>query len=338
MPALTRSSDPAAPPPDAARPADDSGASVSAQRAVETGPPASPTMPAATAIPAVPSAPDLTSTIRPATASFGATAGHRPPPATVVPTSPHAGATNADPAAPRRGNPVSESRVAAMFDDIAPVYDRMNTLMTLGADRRWRGMAVDATALRPGDSVIDVACGTGKLSVALAERIGPFGRVLGVDLSPGMVALARDANADLVQLEFAVGNALQLPAEDASYDAATIAFGLRNLADFEAGFRELRRVVRPGGRVVCLELSMPRPKVWGRVYHALFTRSAPMLGSLFRRRRAYHYLPESLTGFPLPDQLASTMRRAGLVEVSYRRLALGAVAIHRGRVPLPPAT
>ena len=232
----------------------------------------------------------------------------------------------------RRGNTVPESKVAAMFDDIAPVYDRMNTLMTLGSDRRWRRLAVEATRLRPGDSVIDVACGTGRLSAALAERVGPFGRVVGVDLSPAMIDLARRTNPDVVQLEFQVGNALRLPADDATFDAATIAFGLRNLADFEAGFRELARVVKPGGRVVCLELSMPRPRAWGRLYHALFRRSAPLLGSLFRRRRAYQYLPESLTGFPQPDQLAATMRRTGLVDVSYRRLALGAVAIHRGRV------
>jgi demethylmenaquinone methyltransferase/2-methoxy-6-polyprenyl-1,4-benzoquinol methylase len=230
---------------------------------------------------------------------------------------------------------VPEETVAAMFDDIAPVYDRMNTLMTLGSDRRWRRIAVELTALKPGESVIDVACGTGKLSVALAERVGPFGRVLGVDLSSGMIELAREANHDLVQLEFAVGNALSLPARDGEFDAATIAFGLRNLADFEAGFRELRRVVRPGGRVVCLELSMPRPRAWGRLYHALFRRSAPLLGAMFRRRHAYAYLPESLQGFPQPDQLSTTMRRAGLVDVGFRRLALGAVAVHRGRVPQP---
>jgi demethylmenaquinone methyltransferase/2-methoxy-6-polyprenyl-1,4-benzoquinol methylase len=237
------------------------------------------------------------------------------------------------PRAARAGNTVSEARVAAMFDDIAPVYDRMNTLMTLGSDRRWRRLAVEATGLGPGDSVIDVACGTGKLSVALAECVGPFGRVKGVDLSPAMIEQARQAHPDLVQLEFSVGNALQLPADDGAFDAATIAFGLRNLADFEMGFRELRRVVRPGGRVVCLELSMPRPRLWGRFYHALFRRSAPLLGSFFGRRRAYQYLPESLTGFPQPDQLAATMRRAGLVDVTFRRLALGAVALHKGRVP-----
>ncbi len=234
---------------------------------------------------------------------------------------------------PRTGNPVAAERVAEMFDDIAPVYDRMNTLMTLGSDRRWRQRAVDATGLRPGESVIDVASGTGKLSVALAERVGPFGRVVGIDLSPAMVAYARRAYPDLVQLHFQVGDALELPASDGEFDAATIAFGLRNLADFEAGFRELRRVVRPGGRIVCLELSMPRPRIWGNVYHGLFRRSAPLLGSIVRRRSAYSYLPDTLNGFPPPDQLAATMRRVGLTEVGFRRLALGAVAIHRGRVP-----
>ena len=236
----------------------------------------------------------------------------------------------------RTGNPVSEQHVVAIFDDIAPVYDRMNTLMTLGQDRRWRRLAVDATGLKPGASVIDVACGTGKLSAALAERVGPFGQVLGVDFSAAMVAFARQASPDLVQLRFEVGNALRLPAEDGEFDAATIAFGMRNLADFEAGFREMLRVVRPGGRIVCLELSTPRPPAWGRAYHALFTRFAPLLGAVFRHRRAYAYLPNSLVDFPRADQLAATMRRAGLVDVGFRRLALGAVAVHRGRVPGSP--
>ncbi len=233
----------------------------------------------------------------------------------------------------RSGNPVPKADVAAMFDQIAPVYDRMNTLMTLGRDGRWRRIAVDATRLSPGDAVIDVACGTGKLAGALAERVGPFGRVLAVDLAPGMIAEARQQNPDLVQLEFTVADALALPVTDGAFDAATIAFGLRNLPDFEAAFRELARVVRPGGWVVCLELSVPRPRVWGRVYHGVFQRSAPLLGSLFGRRQAYSYLPRSLEGFPNPDELVRTMIRAGLVEVSYRRLAFGAVALHRGRVP-----
>jgi len=119
-----------------------------------------------------------------------------------------------------------------MFDEIAPVYDRLNTIMTLRLDGRWRAAAVAATGVGPGDSVVDVAAGTGKLAAALADRVGPFGRVAAVDLSPGMVALGRAATSDLVQLEFLLGNALDLPFDDGNFDAATIAFGLRNLADF----------------------------------------------------------------------------------------------------------
>jgi demethylmenaquinone methyltransferase / 2-methoxy-6-polyprenyl-1,4-benzoquinol methylase len=228
---------------------------------------------------------------------------------------------------------VPDTTVAAMFDEIAPVYDRMNTLMTLGLDGGWRRAAVAATDLESGAAAIDVACGTGKLAAALAERVGPFGRVLAIDLAPAMIAEAIAHHRDLVQLEFRVGDALALPVADGSFDAATIGFGLRNLADFEAGFRELARVVRPGGRVVCLELSMPRPRVWGDLYHGVFRRSAPLLGSLFGRRDAYRYLPSSLDGFPDADALARSMVRAGLGDVSFRRLALGAVALHRGRVP-----
>jgi demethylmenaquinone methyltransferase/2-methoxy-6-polyprenyl-1,4-benzoquinol methylase len=233
----------------------------------------------------------------------------------------------------RPGNATPEHDVTAIFDEIAPVYDRLNTIMTLGLDGRWRRVAVDATGVGPGDAVIDVAAGTGKLASALAERVGPFGRVAAVDLSPGMVARGRAVTGDLVQLEFVLGNALALPFEDGRFDAATIAFGLRNLSDFGAGFREMRRVVRPGGRVVCLELTMPRPRLWARVHHATFSRLAPLVGSLTGRRETYDYLPASLVGFPDADQLATLMVGSGLVDVTIRSLGLGAVALHVGRVP-----
>ena len=233
----------------------------------------------------------------------------------------------------RQGNSVPEAEVAAMFDAIAPVYDRLNTVMTAGGDGRWRRAAADAAGLQPGGAAIDVASGTGKLSATLAERVGPFGRVVGIDLAPAMVATAGAAYGDLVQLSFQVGNALHLPFPDAEFDAATIAFGLRNLASFEDGFRELARVVRPGGRVVCLELSVPRPKRIGMLYEAVFNGMAPTIGSFFRRRAAYAYLPHTLEGFPDPIELAATMRRAGLANVTVRRLALGAVALHVGIVP-----
>jgi demethylmenaquinone methyltransferase / 2-methoxy-6-polyprenyl-1,4-benzoquinol methylase len=232
----------------------------------------------------------------------------------------------------RAGNQVPEQDVTAMFDDIAPVYDRLNTLMTLGADARWRRQAVEATGLVSGAAVIDVACGTGKLAAALAERVGPFGRVLAIDLSPGMIAHGAQTNFDLVQLEFRIGNALALPAEDGEFDAATIAFGLRNLADYAAGFRELQRVVKDGGRIVCLELTTPRPRWWGRTFRFTFSHLAPLLGRLFARETAYRYLPASLEGFPEPERLAATMREVGIEHVAYRRMGLGSVAIHVGVV------
>ena len=242
-------------------------------------------------------------------------------------------AGNVEAAGSRAGNNVPEPDVAALFDSIAPVYDRMNTIMTAGLDGRWRRAAVRAARLAPGESVLDVACGTGKLTAALALVVGPLGKAVGVDLAPVMLEEARRSWGDMVQVEFRLGNALALPVEDSSFEAATIAFGLRNLASFEDGFREMARVVRPGGRVVCLELSVPRPKLIGKVYEAVFNGMAPTIGSFFRRRDEYAYLPHTLEGFPDPVELAATMRRAGLVNVSGRRLALGAVALHVGTVP-----
>jgi demethylmenaquinone methyltransferase / 2-methoxy-6-polyprenyl-1,4-benzoquinol methylase len=235
--------------------------------------------------------------------------------------------------AARGGNQHPERDVTAMFDEIAPAYDRLNTIMTLRLDGRWRAAAVAASGIGPGDAAIDVAAGTGKLAAALADRVGPFGWVAAVDLSPGMVALGRAATSDLVQLEFMLGNALALPFEAGRFDAATIAFGLRNLSDFGAGFREMGRVVRPGGRVVCLELTTPRPRLWGRIHRAAFRRLAPLAGSMAGLRDTYDYLPASLDGFPDAEQLAGVMVAAGLVDVTVRRLGLGAVALHTGRVP-----
>jgi demethylmenaquinone methyltransferase / 2-methoxy-6-polyprenyl-1,4-benzoquinol methylase len=232
----------------------------------------------------------------------------------------------------RTGNAVPEPSVTTMFDSIAPVYDRMNTLMTAGMDGRWRRAAVRAARLSSGGSALDVACGTGKLTAALAGAVGPEGRVVGVDLSAAMLDEARRAFGEMPGVEFVLGNALALPVTDGSFDAATIAFGLRNLASFEDGFREMVRAVRSGGRVVCLELSVPRPRFMGRVYIGLFRVTAPILGALFRHRAAYAYLPSSLDGFPAAEEIAATMRQVGLKDVTFKRLALGTVALHSGTV------
>ena len=232
----------------------------------------------------------------------------------------------------RAGNTVPEDRVTGMFDAIAPVYDRVNTLMTGGLDGRWRRAAVKAARLSRGGRALDVACGTGKLTAALARAVGPDGHVVGVDLSPVMLVEARRAFGDLPEVEFLLGNALALPVKDGTFDAATIAFGLRNLASFEDGFREMARAVRSGGQVVCLELSVPRRRFLGRLYAGVFRVSAPTMGAIFRRRKAYSYLPHSLEDFPSAEDIAATMERAGLRDVRLKRLAFGAVALHVGTV------
>ena len=237
--------------------------------------------------------------------------------------------------AARAGNSVPEDRVTGMFDSIAPVYDRINTLMTGGLDERWRRAAVKAARLARGGRALDVACGTGKLTAALRRAVGPDGSVVGVDLSPLMLSEARRAIGDLAGVEFVLGNALALPVEDGSFDAATIAFGLRNLASFEDGFREMARAVRSGGRVVCLELSVPPSRLMGRFYEGAFRVTAPTMGAIFRRRAEYSYLPHSLDDFPTADEIVATMRRAGLRDVSFKRLAFGAVALHVGIVAGP---
>jgi demethylmenaquinone methyltransferase / 2-methoxy-6-polyprenyl-1,4-benzoquinol methylase len=223
--------------------------------------------------------------------------------------------------------------VASIFDEIAPVYDRLGSILSLGMERRWRDAVVQSAGIRAGDAAIDVAAGTGRLAAVLADRVGPFGHVVAVDLSPRMVERGQAHTRDLVQLEFVVGDALALPVPDARFDAATISFGLGTLPDLAAGLRELRRVVRPGGRVVCLEPTMPWPRWWGRVYHRSARRLAPLAVSVAGRREAYRRLALLVKNVPDVETLADLMRAAGLVEVAHRRLGVGAVALHVGRVP-----
>jgi demethylmenaquinone methyltransferase / 2-methoxy-6-polyprenyl-1,4-benzoquinol methylase len=222
-------------------------------------------------------------------------------------------------------------RVREMFDRISPTYDRMNTLMSAGRDGGWRRLAVRASGIGAGGRALDVCCGTGDLAIELRRAAGPSGRVVGLDFSPGMLAFAaRKCPA----VEWVQGDALDLPFVDGAFDAATVGFGVRNLADLDRGFAELARVVRPGGRVVCLEMSTPPAAV--RPFSRLWTdRGVPVLGRLVAHDRdAYRYLPASVHRFPPAAEVADVMRRAGLTEVGYRRLMLGVVALHMGTVPL----
>ncbi len=220
-----------------------------------------------------------------------------------------------------------------MFDRIAPVYDGMNALISGFQEPRWRRRAVAAARLAAGMAAIDVATGTGKLAGSLADRVGPFGRVVGVDISGAMLERARDAGADAPWLEFIVGDAMALPVDDSTFDAATIAFGMRNLPDYRLGFAELARVVRPGGRVVCLEIARPR-SLAGRLGSVWFERAVPLIGRVVGQAEAYRYLVASVRSYPPPEQIAALMRQSGLAGVSWTPLTLGLVTIHVGTRPV----
>ncbi len=212
--------------------------------------------------------------------------------------------------------------VRTMFDRIAPVYDAMNRTMTAGLDRRWRAETA-REVVSPGDRVLDACCGTGDLAVA-AERAG--GRVTGVDFSQRMLERAR-SKSDTV--EWIEGDALALPFADASFDAATVGFGARNLDDLEAGLRELRRVLRPGGRVGILEITRPHG-VLRPFYKLWFDGLVPLAGKLLPGGSAYTYLPASVRRFPEARELSELMHAAGFEQVRYRLFAGGIVALHTG--------
>jgi len=221
-------------------------------------------------------------------------------------------------------------QVRAMFDRITPAYDRMNRLMSLGMDGSWRSLAVRASGVAPGDAALDVCCGTGDLAIELLDAVSTRGRVVGLDFSPAMLEAARRKSS---QVEWVRGDALALPFAAGEFAGATIGFGMRNLSDPLRGFAELGRVVRPGGRVVCLELTPP--PAWAAPFARLWTdRAVPLLGRLIARETdAYRYLPASVHRFPPAEELAAVMGRAGLRRVRFRRLSGGAVAVHVGTVP-----
>ena len=214
--------------------------------------------------------------------------------------------------------------VRSMFDRIAPVYDAMNRVMTAGLDVRWRRIAA-AAIVRPGDRVLDAACGTGDL--ALAARDAGAAEVVGVDFSPRMLERARRKSP---AIEWVQGDILALPFADGSFDTATVGFGIRNVADLEQGLRELRRVLRPGGRLAVLEITTPRGPL-RPFFNVWFERVVPLLGRALPGGRAYTYLPASVKRFPPAEELAALLSLCGFDEVTFRLLAGSIVALHTGR-------
>ena len=215
---------------------------------------------------------------------------------------------------------LAPDNVRRMFDRIAPVYDAMNRTMTAGLDRRWRRLTAEAV-VRPGDEVLDACCGTGDLAIAGAAA---GGRVTGLDFSEPMLERARRKAPGL---EWIQGDVLELPFEDASFDAATVGFGVRNVDDLQRALVELRRVLRPGGRLGILEITRPRG-VLAPFYRFWFDRVVPLLGKLLPGGSAYTYLPASVRRFPGPEELAELIAAAGFREVRFRLFAGSIVALH----------
>jgi demethylmenaquinone methyltransferase / 2-methoxy-6-polyprenyl-1,4-benzoquinol methylase len=213
-----------------------------------------------------------------------------------------------------------------MFDRIAGVYDAMNSVMTAGLHHRWRERAADLARVGPGTRALDVATGTGDLAIALARRGSD---VVGSDFSEGMLARARTKSADV---RWEQANALALPYDDNAFDAATVGFGARNFSDLERGLAEMTRVVRPGGRVVILEITTPTKPPLSTFFSLWFDRVIPLLGQVTGEDQAYSYLPSSVKRFPGPRDLGSVMVGVGLGDVRWILTAGGIIALHSGTV------
>ena len=232
--------------------------------------------------------------------------------------------------------PTGEERarlVREMFDRIAARYELLNILMTAGLHRIWNNKAVEATGLREGGRALDLACGTGSLTRDLAKRTGPTGYVLGMDFSREMLRAAQARPAPNV--EYRLGDATDLTGvADNSFDAATIAYGARNIPDLDALFSEMARTVRPGGKVVCLEIARPKGRLSATFYRLWFDRVVPRLGAMVSGDAwAYSYLPESVKEFVAPGELADIMERNGLQNVTWRGFSGGIITLHVGTRP-----
>jgi demethylmenaquinone methyltransferase / 2-methoxy-6-polyprenyl-1,4-benzoquinol methylase len=239
--------------------------------------------------------------------------------------------TEAESGVPRRDSEEFATEVRGMFDRIAGVYDLMNSAMTAGLHHQWRQRAVDRANVGQGSDALDVCCGTGDLALELRRRIGPDGRVVGCDFSEPMLELARRKSGDEgLPVEFGWADALDLPYGDGSFDAVTIGFGARNLADLDRGLSEMARVLRPGGRLAILEITRPQREPLSSFYSLWFDRVVPVIGSIAGDSDAYSYLPSSVRTFPEPERLAGMMDAAGFTEIRWLLLAGGIIAIHSG--------
>jgi demethylmenaquinone methyltransferase/2-methoxy-6-polyprenyl-1,4-benzoquinol methylase len=226
------------------------------------------------------------------------------------------------------GSNEHDRRIAAMFDRIAHRYDLLNRILSFGRDMSWRRRAVALAGLGPGERALDVGAGTGDLAMALSAA-GPSGRVVGLDLAVKMLARARARAKSPIGL--VAGSAERLPFPDGVFSCVTAAFAVRNFADLARGLSEMRRVLRPGGRAVVLELALP-PNGAVKALHLFYLRrlSPLVAAALGSSVDAYRYLPASIEAFPDPDRVAAAMRDVGFAGVRYERLTFGVATIHVG--------
>ncbi|AFM42073.1 ubiquinone/menaquinone biosynthesis methyltransferase [Desulfosporosinus acidiphilus SJ4] len=227
--------------------------------------------------------------------------------------------------------------VQETFNAIAGHYDLMNSLMSLGMDKRWRRLAVQQVGAKPGMSILDVCCGTGQFSMELGKTVGSKGKVTGLDFSQKMLDVARQTLAetpDMHWIEFMQGDAMELPFPDNSFDGVTVGWGLRNLPDLRKGIREMARVVKPGGKVVSLDMAKPSFPGFKQVYWLYFEKLIPLMGQIWAKKAsAYQYLHDSALEFPAQQELVKIFAECGLENTKYINLAGGVVAIIVGTKP-----
>ncbi|MBQ9915997.1 MAG: demethylmenaquinone methyltransferase [Microbacterium sp.] len=222
-------------------------------------------------------------------------------------------------------------RVSGMFDQVAAAYDRTNSVLSLGNDRFWRVATLKAVAPQRGERILDLAAGTGTSSMAFV----PSGaHVVAADFSRGMIAEGRRRHGNVPNLEFVQADATDLPFQDGEFDAVTMSFGLRNVNDPRRALRELRRVTKPAGRIVVCEFSHPPSRAFNGLYRFYNDRVLPTVAkAVSSNAEAYDYLNESIRDWPDQPTLAAWMRDAGWLDVAYRNLTFGIVALHRGTNP-----
>jgi demethylmenaquinone methyltransferase/2-methoxy-6-polyprenyl-1,4-benzoquinol methylase len=229
-----------------------------------------------------------------------------------------------------------ERWLKVFFHKIAPNYDLVNTLISFGLHHHWRNYAVEKAHLQPGHRVLDVCCGTGLITKDLAQKVGPQGKVIGLDLSPDMLKIAAKNLQDFPWIELVEGNALALPFVDNDFDRAVIGYGLRNVADPRQALAELFRVLKPGGKMVALELAKPQIPVFGRLHQVYTAVCLPFVGYLFTGdKEPYRYLHRSIQSYPAPGKVTQIFKEIGFTNIGCTILCLGAVTVHVADKPGP---